>query len=52
MNAILCDLPDYVIEKLQKVQNHAARVLCGLRKYDKKRPADTTLASHSTMNWM
>ena len=35
MNAILHGLPDYLIEKLQKVQNHhAARVLCGLRKYD------------------
>ena len=33
MNAILHGLPHYLIEKLQKVQNHAARVLCGLRKY-------------------
>ena len=34
MIAILRGLPDYLIERLQKVQNHAARVLCGLRKYD------------------
>ena len=39
MNAILHGLPDYLIEKLQKVQNHAARVLCGLRKYDHITPA-------------
>ena len=39
MNAILHGLPDYLIEKLQKVQYHAARVLCGLRKYDHITPA-------------
>ena len=39
MNAILHGLPDYLIEKLQKVQNHAARVLCGLHKYDHITPA-------------
>ena len=39
MNAILHGLPDYLIEKLQKVQNHAARVLCGLRKHDHITPA-------------
>ena len=32
-------LPDYLIGKLQKVKNHAARVLCGLRKYDHITPA-------------
>ena len=39
VNAILHGLPDYLIEKLQKEQNHAARVLCGLRKYDHITPA-------------
>ena len=34
MNAVLYGLPDCLIDKLQKVQNNAARVLCGLRKYD------------------
>ena len=52
MNAIFHVFPDYLIEKLQKVQNHAARVLCGLRKYDHitHAPAGTTLASHSKTN--
>ena len=39
MNAILHGLPDYLIEILQKVQNPAAQVLCGLRKYGNTTPA-------------
>ena len=33
-NAILCGLPDYLLAKLQRVQNAAARLLCGICKYD------------------
>ena len=33
-NAILCGLPDYLLAKLQRVQNAAARLLCGIGKYD------------------
>ena len=39
MNAIHHGPPDYLIEKLHKVQNHAAWVLFGLRKYDHITPA-------------
>ena len=33
-NAILYGLPDYLLDKLQRVQNAAARLLCGIGKYD------------------
>ena len=32
-NAILYGLPDYLLDKLQRVQNAAARLLCGIGKY-------------------
>ena len=31
-NAILCGLPSHLLDKIQRVQNSAARVLCGIRK--------------------
>ena len=33
-NAILFGLPDYLLDKLQRVQNAAAKLLCGIGKYD------------------
>ena len=33
-NALLAEAPDYIIKRLQRVQNMAARVVTGLRKYD------------------
>ena len=39
LNAAIHGLTDYLIENLQKVQNHAARVLCGLHKHDHITPA-------------
>ncbi|KAK2172007.1 hypothetical protein NP493_1002g00002 [Ridgeia piscesae] len=33
-NALLIGLPKYLIQKLQMVQNTAARVLCRIGKYD------------------
>ena len=33
-NALLYGLPDYLLDKLQRVQNAAARLLCGIGKYD------------------
>ena len=33
-NAILYGLPDYLLDKLQRFQNAAARLLCGIGKYD------------------
>ena len=33
-NAILYGLPNYLLAKLQRVQNAAARLLCGIGKYD------------------
>jgi len=38
-NALLYGAPKYVIQKLQRLQNAAARVVCGLRKYDHITPA-------------
>jgi hypothetical protein len=37
-NSLLFGLPDYIIERLQKVQNSAARVVTLTRKYDHIRP--------------
>jgi hypothetical protein len=34
-NVLLIGLPQYLIKKMQMVQNSAARVLCRLRKYDR-----------------
>ena len=34
MNAILYGIPDNLAAKLQRVQNSAARLLCGIKKYD------------------
>ncbi len=33
-NSLLKGVPDYQIKRLQSVQNAAARIICGLRKYD------------------
>ena len=33
-NSLLYGAPDYVIDKLQRLQNAAARVICGVRKFD------------------
>ncbi len=33
-NALLYGIPDYQIERLQRIQNYAARIVVGLRKYD------------------
>ena len=33
-NALLYGLPHYLLDKLQRVQNTAARLLCGMGKYD------------------
>ena len=33
-NALLYGLPDYQIKRLQRIQNYAARIVVGLRKYD------------------
>ena len=33
-NALLYGIPDYQMERLQRIQNYAARIVVGLRKYD------------------
>ena len=33
-NSILYGMPQYLFDRLQRVQNNAARVVKGLRKYD------------------
>lgn len=38
MNALLIGLPDYLISKLQKIQNHAAKIVARKRKYDHVSP--------------
>ena len=44
-NALLVDLPKYLIQKVQMVQNTAARVLCRIGKYDHKKIITSTLKS-------
>ena len=38
-NALLYGAPKYVVQKLQRLQNAAARVVCGLQKFDHIAPA-------------
>ena len=37
-NSLLAGLPKYLIERLQRIQNHAARVVCRAGKYDHTSP--------------
>ena len=45
-NAILYGLPDYLLDKLQRVQNASARLLCGIGKYDH------IFASLKSLHWL
>jgi hypothetical protein len=42
-NVVLYGLPDILVNKLQRVQNHAARLIAGVRKYDHVSPILQTL---------
>ena len=37
-NSLFIDIPDYLIAKLQRVQNAAARIVLKLKKYDSVTP--------------
>ena len=45
-NAILVGIPEYLVLKLQRVQNWAARIVFNLRKYDHIKP------SLKALNWL
>ena len=52
-NAILYGLPDYLLDKLQRVQNAAARLLCGIGKCDHiSATLKSVLASCKTTHWV
>ena len=45
-NAILYGLPDYLLDKLQRVQNATVRMRCGIGKYDR------ISATSNSLHWL
>jgi len=43
LNSLLIGLPDYLLQRLQKIQNNAARIVTRSRKYDRMTPTLITL---------